>query len=252
MQPNQDDSAVPTRQSAQGRRVPRVAGRWYYLVLVGTMGLFAWVPFLHAATRVRAARARWLAALFGTLDIVMYVLMALTPHDSQGHSTGGAISTVGGLMALGVIITGCVMLPPLRRMAYRDAPAAVSAPDPATDPAVQAALAARARREDSRKLAADDPLLARELRIGRPDLPRSYDDGGLVDLNNAPAAVIAEAYGIPPEVAGAIVDARDRRGEPFSTVDELLVLADLPVNTWDHIRDRAVMLPWVTPAGPRA
>lgn len=90
MQPNQDDSAVPTRQSAQGRRVPRVAGRWYYLVLVGTMGLFAWVPFLHAATRVRAARARWLAALFGTLDIVMYVLMALTPHRTgRARPPGG-------------------------------------------------------------------------------------------------------------------------------------------------------------------
>lgn len=244
MQPNPaDDGAVPARPNMHGRRSLRVAGRWYYLVLIGTAGLFAWVPFLHAATRVRTAKARLLAALFATLDILMYVLLSLTPEDGRGHVVHGPLSTVGGLLSLGIVIVGCVLLPPLRRKAHERAPVAVSAPARVTDPAIHAALAARARREDSRKLAADDPLLARELRIGRPDLARSYDDGGLVDLNNAPAAVIAEACGIPADVAGAIVDARDRRGEPFSTVDELLVLADLPVNTWDHIRDRAVLLP---------
>ena len=35
-------------------------------------------------------------------------------------------------------------------------------------------------------------MLARELRIGRPDLPRQYDDGGLVDVNNVPVGVLAE------------------------------------------------------------
>lgn len=240
-------SAVPSRPKTPGRRSFRVAGRWYYLVVVGTAGLFAWVPFLHAATRVRTAKAALLAALFGTLDIAMYVLLGLTPQDSQGHSANGTISTVGGLLAVGVVIVGCVLLPPLRRRAYESAPVTVSAPEPVTgpvfDPAVQAALAARARREESRKLAANDPLLARELRIGRPDLARSYHDGGLVDLNSAPAAVIAKTCEIPAEVAAMIVDARDRRGEPFSTVDELFVLVDLPVNTWDRIRDRAVLLP---------
>jgi hypothetical protein len=244
-----DDSAVPGRPNAAGRRTWRVAGRWYYLVLVGTAGLFAWVPFLHAATRVRTAKARWLAALFGGLDILLYVVLSLTPQDSQGHATDSPLSTVGGLLAIGVVIGGCVLLPPLRRRAYERTPVTVSAPVTAVapvrvpDPAIQAALAARARREDSRKLAADDPLLARELRIGRPDLARSYDDGGLVDLNNAPPAMIAEVCGIPVDAADAIADARDRRGAPFSTVDELLVLVDLPVTMWDHIRDRAILLP---------
>ncbi|MFD2419432.1 hypothetical protein [Amycolatopsis pigmentata] len=248
MQPNPaDDSAVPSRPNTPGRRSFRVAGRWYYLVLVGTAGLFAWVPFLHAATRVRTAKAGLLAALFGTLDIAMYILLGLTPQDGQGQTINSPLSTVGGLLMLGVVITGCVLLPPLRRRAYENAPVTVSTPEPVTgpvfDPAIQAALAARARREESRKLAANDPLLARELRIGRPDLARSYDDGGLVDLNNAPAAVIADTCDIPAEVADAIVDTRERRGEPFSTVDELFVLADLPVNTWDRIRDRAVLVP---------
>jgi DNA uptake protein ComE-like DNA-binding protein len=86
-------------------------------------------------------------------------------------------------------------------------------------------------------------LLADELRIGRPDLAGRYDDGGLVDLNSAPADVIAQICGIPAVVANAIVEFRDRRAQPFTNVDELFVMADLPVSTWDRIRDRAVLLP---------
>ena len=35
-----------------------------------------------------------------------------------------------------------------------------------------------------------NPALARELRIGRPDLPRQYD-GALVDINRVPVAAWA-------------------------------------------------------------
>jgi hypothetical protein len=228
---------------ARGHRNVRVAGRWYYVVMIATAGMFAWVPFLHAATRLKTAKARKLALIFGGLDALMYVLLAITPQDSQGHTSSGPISTVGGLLALGTIIVGCIMLAPLRRMAYEGAPVDAEDRQPNADPAIKAALAARARRDEARKLAANDPLLARELHIGRPDLTRTYDDGGLVDLNSAPAKVIAETCGIPTEVAATIVDARNQRSEPFSNVDELFVITDLPVTTWDRIRDRAVLLP---------
>lgn len=222
----------------------RGARWWYYVVTIGTVGLFAWVPFLHAAIRLKTAYARLLALLFGGLDLLIYVLLALTPKDSQGHANGGTISFVGGLLAIGTIIVGCVMLASLRgptsATATASAPLPPTVPGPNVDPAIRAALAARARREESRKLAAGDPLLARELRIGRPDLTRDYDDGGLVDLNSAPAAVIAEVCGIPGEVAAAIVDARADR--TFANVEELFVVADVPVNTWDRIRDRAVLV----------
>lgn len=221
---------------------PRLAGRWYYVVVVGTAGVFAWVPFLHAAVRLGTARARRLAVLIGGLDAGLYVLLALTPQDSQGQATSGPISTIGGLLALGLIIVGCVLVAPLRRMAYEGTPTDAVDEQAPVDPAISAALAARARRDEARQLAADDPLLARELHIGRPDLPRTYDDGGLVDLNSAPAEVIAKACDVPAGVATAIVSTRESRGEPFTNVDELFVLADLPVATWDRIRDRAVLL----------
>jgi hypothetical protein len=229
--------------SPRAHREFRIAGRWYYLVLIATAGLFAWVPFLHAAVRLRTARARWLTVIFGGLDALIYVLVALTPQNSQGQAANGPLSTVGGLLALGTIIVGCVLVAPLRRMAYEGAPTGASEDVSTADPAITAALAARARRDVARKLAADDPLLARELHVGRPDITRTYDDGGLVDLNNAPAEVIADMCGIPVDVAVTITDARYQRGEPFANVDELFVMADVPVSTWDRIRDRAVLLP---------
>jgi hypothetical protein len=234
---------VEQLDAAQTATVPahresRIAGRWYYLVLVLTAGLFAWVPFVHAAVRLGTAKARRLAVIFGAVDVALYVLLSLAPQDPQ--TTTDPLSTIGGLLALATTIVGCIMVGPLRRMVYEGAPIADT---PAGDPAVASALAARARRVEAKKLVADDPLLARELNIGRPDRLRTYDDGGLVDLNNAPTDAIATVCGIPLEMATRIAAARTDQGEPFANVDEVLVMVDLPVSTWDVIRDRGVLLP---------
>jgi DNA uptake protein ComE-like DNA-binding protein len=235
--------ADPTPPPARRSLAVRIASRWYYVVVVATAGVFAWIPFLHAAIRLRTRKARRLVLIFGGLDALMYVLLSLTPDGTKGQAANGPVSAIGGLLALGTIIAGCVMVAPLRRMVYEGDPVGPDDSDhPTVDPAIKAALAARARRDTARKLAADDPLLANELHIGRPDLTRAYDDGGLVDLNSAPADVIAEVCGIPAEVAATIVEFRDRRDQPFANADELFVMADLPVSTWDRIRDRAVLL----------
>lgn len=94
--------------------------------------------------------------------------------------------------------------------------------------------------------------MARELRIGRPDLPHDYDDGGLVDLNNAPVATIAAVCEIDATTAQAIVTAREQRGGAFANIDEVfmtLELApagrriDMSPSTWQVVRDRAVLVP---------
>ena len=46
--------------------------------------------------------------------------------------------------------------------------------------------------------------MARDLRIGRPDLPRHYDDDGLVDVNSAPAETIAKWSGLSQAQAADI------------------------------------------------
>lgn len=113
--------------------------------------------------------------------------------------------------------------------------------EPARDPAMKAVLEARQRRAEARRIVEQDPLLAVELKIGRPDLGRTFNDGGLVDLNGAPAPVIAQVCGIDLSLAERIVEGRSSLGA-FQAVDDVFSVTDLPVNMWNRIRDRAVVI----------
>jgi DNA uptake protein ComE-like DNA-binding protein len=112
---------------------------------------------------------------------------------------------------------------------------------PAVDPAMTAALESRQRRAEARRIVERDPLLAVELKIGRPDLGQAFNDGGLVDLNGAPAPVIAHVCGIDLSLAERIVEGRSSVGA-FHAVDDVFSIADLPVHMWNRIRDRAVVI----------
>jgi DNA uptake protein ComE-like DNA-binding protein len=97
------------------------------------------------------------------------------------------------------------------------------------------------RRSEARKLAMANPELAHELGIGRPDLQNKFDDGGLVDLNHCPIAVIAGLPGIDVKTAERIVMTRSQLGG-FTSVDELSVTLDLPPAQLDGIVDRLLFL----------
>ncbi|MDR7300851.1 helix-hairpin-helix domain-containing protein [Haloactinomyces albus] len=213
-----------------------------------TAGLLAWVPFVHAAIRMRSAALGRRAAIYAGLAVLVVILVAVTPSTAQGDpigTTSGLLSTLMALMAVAMMITAVVQQWSLRRTLFPAGSARTRTradAEAASNPAVAGILAARARRDQARELAAEDPLMARELRIGRPDLARTYDDGGLVDLNSAPAAVIAHICELDPADADAIVTAREHHGSGLSNIDELLVLAEMPMHTWEVIRDRAVLI----------
>jgi hypothetical protein len=76
------------------------------------------------------------------------------------------------------------------------------------------------RREYGRQLAAEHPLIARQLGIGRPDLPNQFEDGGLIDINDAPEAVLRTLPGVSAEQAALIVADRAHRG-PFRSLEDL-------------------------------
>ncbi|WP_067820166.1 ComEA family DNA-binding protein [Actinomadura kijaniata] len=99
----------------------------------------------------------------------------------------------------------------------------------------------RLLREKARELAARDPGLARELRIGRPDLPREYQDGGLVDVNHAPAGVLTQLPGVTGEMAEQIVRVRAETGG-FLSAEELSAVAGLPPDLTPGIADHAVFI----------
>ena len=84
--------------------------------------------------------------------------------------------------------------------------------------------------------------LARELRIGRPDLPRQFDDGGLVDLNHVPAPVMVQQLGLAEAEAAQVVEARDHIGA-FLSAEEVIAHTDLSPTLIDGIRERLVFLP---------
>ena len=215
-------------------------GGWWFFVHVLSIGILAVVPFAHAAVVSRRVSHAALAGAALVLTIFGLFLIGSSPKDAAGRSTGIASDVGTGFLFL-VLLGGIAALIVVRQQVYGPNAPARPAPSSGPDPAVSRALAARHRRTEARRLVTEDPLLARELRIGRPDLPRDYDDGGLVDLNSAPAPAIADLCGLDPAQAGRIVQARQAAGR-FASVEDVFSWTELPVDVWERIRDRAVTL----------
>jgi hypothetical protein len=103
-------------------------------------------------------------------------------------------------------------------------------------------------REDALQLVRDDPARAKALGVGRPDVELAFD-GGLVDVNSAPAEVIARLPHADERLAERIVLVRERVGS-FSSVQDLGLLLDLPAPVLDAWDGLVVCLPTRT-ASPR-
>ncbi len=73
-------------------------------------------------------------------------------------------------------------------------------------------------------------------------LPRTYDDGGLVDVVSAPAEVISRVCGIAPQEADEVVRARDAAAGNLVSVDDLGAWIQLSAPAWEQVRDRGIVL----------
>jgi len=91
------------------------------------------------------------------------------------------------------------------------------------------------------EIARTQPRRARALGIGRPDVDGAFD-GGLVDVNSAPAEVIEDLPGIDAALATRIADVR-REVNGFSSLEDLGAVLDLPAPVVEGIRDHGVFLP---------
>jgi hypothetical protein len=118
----------------------------------------------------------------------------------------------------------------------------VSLVRPASALAVAEARARLRRRKKARQILASEPDLALELRIGRPDLPRDYDDGGLIDINHVPAAVLVSELEIPESEARSLIEQREAHGG-FSHPEELVYYCDLTPERLNVISGRLVFVP---------
>ena len=101
---------------------------------------------------------------------------------------------------------------------------------------------ARQLRQQARQTVAVDPMLAKRLAIGRPDLPRQFDDGGLVDLNHAPVHVLTTLPGVTETSARQIRDRVERFG-PFQSLGEVLLVIEISPTFEHHLREYVVFIP---------
>jgi hypothetical protein len=210
---------------------------WWFLVPLLTCGLGTPVMVLIGGARLRS-RLHLLAGIgYLLLGIYFFVTVQYTPTNG-GHYPDAAVMPAFLAVWLGGVAHTVVL-----QTMVRDRTGTPPPPVPLADPAIEAARHRTQRRQEARALLASDPALAAELRIGRPDLPRSYDDGGLVDVNHVPADTLVEQLDLPGGVAASVVAERDRVGG-FGSADELVVYCDgMTADRLQIIRDRLVFIP---------
>jgi hypothetical protein len=212
---------IPTRWARTRRSLGTIL--WALIPLL-SLGVLAPAPFAHAAVRLRQRRM-WIVTAVYVIVTLASVLATSAPEGSLGDELSGAITVA--LMGAGTthafLLRGRVFAPP------------------PIQPAMAAALAAKQRRTEARAIASRDAALARELRIGRPDLPRQFDDGGLVDINHVPPHVLVDQLGLSSEQAGQVVEARGRLGG-FAGLNELIAFTPLSPDTVDGLQEHLVFL----------
>lgn len=209
---------------------------WWFLLPLLTFGMATFAVVGYAGRRLRS---RWhvaAAAGYFLLFVGFFVGVQFTDPDKFG--VVDAIITPLFLVNWLVGSAHAAWLERRFKVGQSEVEPALSA-----DPAVLAAQHRLARRNEARALLHSNPALAAELRIGRPDLGRHYDDGGLVDINHVPAQVIVQELGIPSLVAEEIVVQRTRVGG-FHSADDLVVYCEaVTPHQVQLVRDRLLFTP---------
>lgn len=223
--------AVPRPVSPEKPPAHRVLGGWLWVLIpIATFGLLAWVPPLHGWLRLRQ---RSLLGWIVGLAAVMILSLAL--------AGGTALSGFGIFATMGAgTVIALILRPKIFGIKRGDAPV------PQTTFTSMSAVAqvehARARRAEARQIIERDPAMARELRIGRPDFPgRTYDDGGLIDLNHVPPDTVAQFLELNSAYVDEICRARTEL-HGFSALAEITAYTNVPAPVVDGLGERAIFL----------
>jgi hypothetical protein len=167
------------------------------------------------------------SAGIGVLTLTGVLLVGTAPEGADGSPTGFRADLGGVLLLVNLVLAAAVAFLVRRPGATSELPG------------VARELARRERREQYRRLVADDPAIARGIGVGRPDLHRDFDDGGLLDLNSVPVDRLTGL--LLPEEAARVEEARRHLGR-FSSLDEVAVYAELGEQSVQRLRDLAVFL----------
>lgn len=211
-----------------------LGGLLWSLIPIASLGLLAWIPPLHGWLRLRQrSLLAWTVGLAALM--VAWVVMISGPGLAEDLGSIGMFATMG----LGTVVA-LILRPKLFGIERSDAPL------PQTTFTSLSAVAqvehARARRAEARQIVERDPAMARELRIGRPDLPgRTYDDGGLVDLNHAPPETLTQYLELTSAYVDELCRARTEL-QGLSALGEITAYTNLPAPVVDGLGERAIFL----------
>lgn len=210
------------------RRLVGLGSILWALLPAVSLGFLVPVPFIHAAAKFRDRLSWFVAGAYLVVEAALLARLSALPLEE---------SSVYDYLWIGLIIVATIHAFLLRQRVFANSPTQALA----SQPVVAAALAARERREQARMVAVQDPALSRELRIGRPDLQRDFDDGGLVDVNSVPTAILIDKLGLSSAQAAQVIDARERLGG-FSGPEELSAFGEIPEALVETIGDRLLFL----------
>ena len=200
-------------------------------VVLLSFGMLTWLVMLFYAIRRRSGPLAVATVAYLAAAVFFPVAMELSDPDNPSVLDGLAIIGLGAAWVGGV--GHLILLNRRVSEVLRGRP---------TVPVPQVVDNHRVRREQARYLLYHYPAARRELHIGRPDLPRTFDDGGLVDINAVGEKVIAGLPGMTAAQARQVAMDRWLRG-PFGSMEDLAARCLLPPVLTDSLRDLLVFLP---------
>ncbi|MGX6602282.1 BTAD domain-containing putative transcriptional regulator [Micromonosporaceae bacterium Da 78-11] len=212
---------MPLRPAPR-RRVPVGEVIAAALLPIALCSFGGWIYFAYAGVRRKDPHQLITAGVYGFVFAVVVFLMAIDPSPIETDTLSEA-EGYGTLLAIVASVVAAIH-------------GAVVASHPGDTPQ------ARALREQARRYVAFDPANALRIGIGRPNLMRAYDDGGLVDLNHAWAPELTETTGLSPEQAHRITIDRIDRG-PYRQPADLVARRLLTPKDFRRIESRLVCVP---------
>ncbi|MEU4560317.1 BTAD domain-containing putative transcriptional regulator [Actinoplanes sp. NPDC023936] len=189
-------------------------------IFICTFG--SWIWFAWAAVQ-RRTRHELIAAIGYFLGVLAVVFLFATDPSPVDSPTTSSAEDAAILLAILLSLTAALH-------------GAVLAAHPGDT------RRARARRDLARQFAAVNPDGARQAGIGRPDLLRAFDDGGLLDLNHAPVQEIARLRGIGPAEAQRIIHDRYEHG-PYRQPADLVTRGLVPASVLRRIERWLICVP---------
>src|SRR3984957_10564450 len=205
------------------RRPGKGMRSWWPWVSLLPLGIGAWAP-IYAGVRTRMKT--WIALGAGWSAITLAGWIGAV-SAGKNNSAAGLLLIVGwvGAAATSFVIRG----------QYEQI---------VGSPLLDATDRAQQRLSDRRRaleLARDNPTLALEVGVGRPDRPGAVDVG-VVDVNNASVTGLLTLPGVDGDQAARVVEVRPEAGG-CSALEGLGAMRDPEGGLWESLRGLVVSLP---------